>query len=743
MDYVRDMRRGAGGASLREPTSPTRPSTLNAGREKGREKIRVSALLLALVLLCLAAFWPVLRCQFIDYDDPVYVTRNAGIRQGLNWAAVRWALTTGYAANWHPLTWLSHALDVSLFGLNPRGHHATNLVVHVINTLLLFLLLRGLTGAFWRSAGAAAFFAVHPSHVESVAWVSERKDLLCAAFWFATTGAYVCWIRRRGAGRYALVLILFGAGLMSKPMIVTLPLVLLLLDDWPLGRFREAGSFARLILEKAPLFLMAAVSSLVTFLVQQAGGAVRSLETFPLGARLGNAIVAYVRYLRMLVWPTKLAIFYPHPGTALSAGTVLGAAVLLIALSTPAVALRRKAPFLFVGWFWFLITLLPVIGVVQVGLQAMADRYTYIPFIGPFVALAWGLSAVASRWRHGRLTLRAGAAAAVLALSLMTAAQARVWTNSDRLFLHALKVTKGNYLAGNNLGQYYNEAGRPLQAIPYLTEAARIEPANPEIRNNLGVSFFLLGRLDEAIQQFSEALRLGSHSAIPLNNLARTRFVQGEIWEAIRLYERGLTIAPDSAEIHKRLAFALLMEGKTDYAVAHFRSAVALDPSDRESVEILKSIPAFERDPEDPSIGPFCRTLADAHLKASAALAGRGKKAEAAAHLMKALQLSPSFAEAHNELGTRLVHEGRVDEAEREFRLALTLDPGLALAHNNLGYVLFLRGSLDGAVAQYGEALRLQPDFPLARSNLDQALRKKSESKTNGRGGSSETRAPL
>jgi tetratricopeptide (TPR) repeat protein len=676
--------------------------------------------LLFLALLALATFWPVLGSEFISYDDGDYVFRNPPVLRGLTWAGVRWAFTTGHAANWHPLTWLSHMADISLFGRDPSGHHATNLLLHVANTLLLFLLFRSLTAAPWRSAWGAALFAVHPAHVESVAWVAERKDLLCAAFWLATTWTYVSWVRNRGGGRYLLVLLLFSAGLLSKPMIVSLPLVLLLLDYWPLGRLRKDGN---LILEKAPLFVLAAASAVVTFLVQRAGGAVRSLETIPLWARVGNAVVACVRYLGMLFWPTHLAVFYPHPGTSLSAGTILGSALLLLFLSVAVVLLRRRAPFLFVGWSWFLVTLFPVIGVVQVGFQALADRYTYIPFIGLFMAIAWGIPAVASRWRHGRVMLRAAAAAALLTLTLAARAQARVWKNNETLFFHAIKNTKGNYLAYNNLGEHYNALGKPVEALRYLNEALRISPNKPEIRNNLGVSYFLLGRFEEALPEFVRALRLQPDNATVLNNVARTQFVRGEIADAIHLYERVLAAEPEWAGIHKRLALALLMEGETAAASAQLQSELALDPSDAESARLWKDIPVFERDRDDFSLGEFRRFLAKAHLDASVALNQRDKRSGAAAHLRQALELFPDFAEAHNELGTRLVNEGRLDEAETEFQEALRISPGLAQAHNNLGYVLFLKGHREAAIGQYGEALRLQPDFPLARKNLELALR--------------------
>ncbi len=711
----------------RAPASGLRQRTADTSH------LRQALILLFLVLLPLATFWTVLGSEFVSYDDDGYVFRNPAVLRGLTWGGVRWAFTTGHAANWHPLTWLSHMADVSLFGLRPSGHHATNLVLHVANTLLLFFLFRRMTEDTWRSAWVAALFAVHPAHVESVAWVAERKDLLCAGFWLATTWAYVSWVRNSGKGRYLLVLLLFAAGLMSKPMIVSLPLVLLLLDYRPLGRMQDHGRAAALlrrapdgspglILEKVPLFLLAAASSVVTFLVQRAGGAVGSLETYPLWARVGNAAVAYVRYLKMLFWPAHLAVFYPHPGTSLSSAAVVGSALLLLLISAAVVALRRPAPFLFVGWFWFLVTLLPVIGVVQVGLQALADRYTYVPFIGLFVAIAWGVPAIATRRRFGRLALPA-ATAAVLALSLSAAAQARVWKNTETLFLNAIKNTRDNGVAHNNLGEYYNAKEQPVEAQKYLTVALRIHSDKSAVHTNLGVSLFLTGRLEEARQEFSQALRLKPDNATAWNNLARVQFVWGEVPQAIRLYKRAVALAPESAEIHKRLAVALIMEGETAAASAHLRSELALEPSDAESARLLKDIGVFERSRDDPSLGQFRRFLANAYLDASVALYRRDKKPGAAAYLRRSLELSPDFAEAHNELGSRLVNEGRLDEAAAEFQKALSLSPEFALAHNNLGYVLFLKGDREAAIGQYGEALRLQPDFPLARNNLELALR--------------------
>jgi protein O-mannosyl-transferase len=677
--------------------------------------------LLFLALLPLAVFWPVRGNGFVSYDDTDYVYRNPWVLRGLTGAGLRWALTTGYAANWHPLTWISHMSDVSLFGMNPAGHHATNLLLHILNTLLLFVLLRGLTANAPRSAWVAAVFAVHPAHVESVAWVAERKDLLCTAFWLATTLAYVRWVRERGIGRYLLVLLFFAAGLMSKPMIVSLPLVLLLLDDWPLRRL-GAGKPAALLLEKAPLFLLAAASSVVTYLVQQAGGAVGALPV-PLWARVGNAAVACVRYIGMLFWPARLAAFYPHPGESLSPAAILVSVILLASISVSVVLMRRSAPYLFLGWFWFLVTLFPVIGIVQVGRQAMADRYTYIPFIGLFVAIAWGLPAAASRWRFGRPALAAAASAVVLALSLAARAQARVWKDSETLYLSAIRNTRDNYVAYNNLGEVYNELGRPGEAVKYLELALPIDPDKAAVLGNLGVSDFKMGRFEEALEKFSRAVLLEPRSATAWNNLARTQFVRGEVSESIRCYQRAVALSPESAGVRKRLALALLMEEETRGAVEQLRGAIAHNPSDAESLRWIEQIPAFERDRRDPAAAPLRRVLALAHLDASVALSRRDRSGPSAAEIARALELDPESAEARNELGSRLVNEGRLDDAALEFREALRINPDFALAHSNLGYVFFLKGQREAAIGQYREALRLQPDFPLARNNLEIALR--------------------
>lgn len=647
-------RKGRGGADVGSEAARTRGRWL------------VPALV---VLATLAAFWPVLQNGFVNYDDPDYVTSNSMVRSGLTWPGVRWALTTGHAANWHPVTWLSHMADVSLFGVNPAAHHAVSLLIHSVDALLLFFLLRNLTGATGRSGFVAALFAVHPAHVESVAWISERKDVLSTAFWLLTMVAYVAWVRRRGAGRYLVVLLLFAAGLASKPMLVSLPLVLLLIDYWPLKRW-EGTSFPTLLRvappdrmglvgEKAALLLMAAASSIATIVAQRAGGAMRSFE-YPLATRLANALVSCVRYLRMLVWP-ELAVFYPYPRDATSAVTALAAGALVVAMSVAAIRFRRRAPYLFVGWFWFVITLLPVLGLVQVGKQALADRYTYVPFIGLFIAIAWGADALAARWRPGRYALRAAAVAAVVVLVLATRAQVRVWKNSETLFLNALENTKDNYLAHINLGNYYVQEGRPDDAVGHLRDAERIRPDEPEVHVNLGYALLVLDRREEAARSFERVLQLDPDNAVALNNLARLRFLDGDVADALRLYRATVAARPDWAEGRRRLAIAMLMQGETDSALRELERATALDPSDTEARWLADGVRALGRK-GDPWADELRRYLAGAHREAAMALRRRGRIKEALASIRKALDLVPDLPSVRVDLEQLLEEEARAGE---------------------------------------------------------------------------------
>ncbi len=620
---------------------------------------------LALGAVALAVYWPVVRHQFINFDDLGYIIQNFHVRAGLTWSSVTWAFTTDYAANWHPLTWLSHCLDCQLFGMNAGGHHLTSALLHALNTGLLFLLLRRLTGATWRSAFVAALFGLHPLHVESVAWVAERKDVLSTFFLLLTIWAYATYAWKsqvsslksqdslksqvsslksgNGVGGipdksgprelerletedwrletglwYALALVCFALGLMSKPMLVTLPFVLLLLDYWPLGRNAEwrmqsaecgqAGAlvnpfelkiknlkfkiFLPLLWEKLPFFLLAAVSSLVTFLAQRHSGAVAAVSQVPLGHRVPNALISYVVYLKKMLWPTDLAIYYPYRDHIPLDQTV-GAVLVLIVLSVLAVALVRRRPYLAVGWFWYLGTLVPVIGFVQVGLQSMADRYTYIPSIGVFVAVVWGVADWERRRPRRRVaeksTTPAGTpalpvaalpvAAAVLvliALALCTRAQLRYWQDSVTLYRRTLAVTPGNPIVHGNLGSALVEQGKLTEAAEQFAEALRLKPQYAEAESNWGFALALQGKLEEAIAKYRAALALKP-------DMERTRYTLGQ---------------------------ALLMQGKRDEAIAEYRAALEINPDWPAPLNDLAWFRATDPDPSKRD-GPEAVALAE------------------------------------------------------------------------------------------------------------------------------------
>jgi Flp pilus assembly protein TadD len=503
----------------------------------------------ALIILTIAVYAQVASFGFVDLDDTGYVVTNPHVTTGLTADNVRWALTSTYAANWHPLTWMSHQLDVSLFGLNAGRHHLTNLLWHIVATLLLFGCLRTMTGALWRSAFVAAAFAVHPAHVESVAWIAERKDVLSAALWFATTWAYVAWTRRPGPGRYLLVLGCFALGLMAKPMLVTLPFTLLLLDYWPLAR--SSSEWKRRVSEKMPLFVLAAISSIITTIAQSTGGAVGSFEVAPLADRLLNAALSYGRYLAMLVWPSHLAVLYPYHRPAQMAAALVWLSV-LVTISIIAWRRRRRYPPVIVGWLWFIGTLVPVIGFVQVGSQAMADRYTYVPFVGLLIAIAWGAIALADRMRVPRRVIGGIGAGIILLFAIGAYRQAAVWASTESLWRHA---------------------------VTELPDSARAH-------NSLGVALGNSGRVAEATEQFHIAagLQLDVATARDLfPNLGRSLLSQGKVAEALPYLERAREVSPERAIVWHQLGIAYASVHRTDEAIAAWRQAVRLDPAFEEA----------------------------------------------------------------------------------------------------------------------------------------------------------------
>ena len=582
-----------------------------------RPERRVAVLL---AVATLAVYAQVAGHGFVSYDDPDYVSGNPYVRAGLTRAGLSWALTTGHAGNWHPLTWLSHMLDCQLFGLRPGAHHLTNVLLHTANSLLLFVLLRGMSGALWPSAAVASFFALHPLHVESVAWVSERKDVLSTLFWMLTLLAYWRYTRQPSLRRYLPVLVLLALGLMAKPMLVTLPLVMLLLDVWPLGRLPLAAPEGRdtprversarrqdvrpggdprarkarrsealprarraawppglrLVLEKVPFVALAAASSVVTFVVQLHGGAVAPVDTLPFEARGANALVSYAAYLGKMIYPAGLVIFYPR--VPLPAWQVAAAGLALVAGSLLVIRLAPRRPWLLVGWLWYVVTLLPVIGLVQVGDLAMADRYTYVPLIGPFIMLAWTAAEIVRRRPAWRSMVAASVGVLLAGCAAGTGLQLRYWRSSMTLFEHAVEVIPDNYVAHLSLGNALAEQGRLDDAIAHYSAALRVKPDLAKAHGNLGVILARQGKLEEAVAQYAEALRLNPDLPETHNNLGAALAERGRIEEAIAHYDRALRLKPDYPDAHTNLGMALAAQGKIDLAIAHYAEALRLDP---------------------------------------------------------------------------------------------------------------------------------------------------------------------
>ena len=583
----------------------------------------------ALALAVAAAYWPVRQCGFVGYDDYDYVVNNDAIQHGLNWRAAAWAFTTTHAGNWHPLTWFSHLVDFQLYGLNAAGHHATSLLFHAANSILLFLLLKRMTGAMRPSAMVAALFALHPMHVESVAWIAERKDVLSAFFWMLSVWAYVRYAEEckmqndhhveRGKKCkifYALALACFAMGLMSKPMVVTLPFILLLLDYWPLARWRPPR--APLWAEKVPFFMLAAASSVITVVAQQQSRSVVSLAGVPLAARLENLPVGCARYVGKLFWPGHLAALYPYV-LAWPAWEVAGAAAFLAGVTGWVIWRARAQPFLAVGWMWFLGGLAPVIGLVQVGFQSIADRYTYLPSVGLFLMAVWAVG----EWR-GDLGRRAGAVlgtAALAACLYLTPRQAGCWRNTGTLFAHAVENTKDNYFACDALGEYLAVNGQRAAALEYLEKAAGFAPWFEPAQNDLGRVLLDAGRVDDALPHLQRAADMIPDKPEPHYNLGRALLAKGRVAEALGQFEAQVNLRPQDAVAQLNFGSVLLDNNLPDDAIPHLEKAAAINPAD-----------------------------AGVHDKLGSAYLRKGREAEAVGQFEKALQIRPEDIPACNNL---------------------------------------------------------------------------------------------
>jgi tetratricopeptide (TPR) repeat protein len=537
----------------------------------------ITIIILFLLIWTLIVYSRGINNDFINLDDPSYVLENPHVVTGLNLENVQWAFTSTEKANWHPLTWISHMADAQLYGISPKGHHFTSILLHAVNTALLFLLLYRLTAAYWRSAFVAALFAAHPLHVESVAWVAERKDVLSTLFFLLVLLAYTRFVERPGAWRYAVTLTLFACGLMAKPMLVTLPCILILLDYWPLKRYPAKVPFSRLVVEKVPFFLLSAISAVITLHAQKEGGAVASIDLLPLGTRIANALLAYGSYIGKTFWPTGLVALYPMPGH-MPVWHAAGAALFLGAVTAFAWLKRRSMPFIPVGWFWFLGTLVPVIGLVQVGGQAMADRYTYIPHIGLFILIVWSSVEFAGRMRLSKKFLGVLMAGVIAVLSALSWMQVAYWRNGITLFRHALEFTERNVLAQYHMGVALTERGRLEEAIRHYSQALEIEPGFALAHFGLGCNYMQRGETDKAVNEYEKAIQLEPGSAKVLYNLGLALFAQGKIEEAIARYSEALRMTPMDDNVHNNLGIALVKLGRTDEGVAHFSEALRINP---------------------------------------------------------------------------------------------------------------------------------------------------------------------
>ena len=527
-------------------------------RKTTRRQWLTAGICICLAVLTWAVFGQTLRHDFVNYDDPRYVYQNTRITSGLNIAGIAWAFTHIHSENWHPLTTITHMLDSSLYGLKAGGHHFTNVLLHTVAVVLLFLLLQQMTGALWKSAFVAAVFAIHPLHVESVAWVAERKDVLSGVFFMLTLLAYVHYARAPSTWRYLIVAFVFALGLMSKPMLVTLPFVLLLLDYWPLRRIRDQRSrvgrqLLSLLVEKIPLIALSAVSSVITFLAQR--GALGGTEQLPMLARINNALVSYVVYVRQMFWPANLAVFYPHPENRLPPWEISLALAVLIGITIAAVILRKKAPYFIMGWFWYLGMLVPVIGLVQVGWQGHADRYTYLPQIGLYIAGSWAVADLTALWPRRRILLGAAALLLIGALSWSSSVQTSYWRDSETLFTHALAVTRNNDVAENNLGIVFLQRGQLDEAISRLQAAIDLRPENGPAHNNLAKALLQKGRLAEAMVHYRKFFEIEPENVEARNILGTALIQQGRIREAIEQWQDALAIEPENGNAASNLAW--------------------------------------------------------------------------------------------------------------------------------------------------------------------------------------------
>ena len=615
------------------------------------QKSSICVLLMALVWL---VYGQTLRHEFVNFDDAIYVADNAELLRPLTWKGVGWEFTHAVNANYHPLTMLSYMLDYKLYGLNAGGYHLTNIQFHIAAVIALFLVLESMTGMLLRSAFVAALFAIHPLHVESVAWVSERKDVLSSFFFMLTLGAYAWYCRRPGIARYTAVFLLSALGLMCKPMLVTIPGVLLLLDYWPLDRSKLG--IKRLLLEKAPLIALSVACCVVAVLTQRAAEAIKE---YPLPLRISNALVSFVTYIVQTIWPVGMAAYYPYRKDGIPFMETAIAFCVLAAISATAFALRRRKPYVLAGWLWYVGMLVPVIGIIQVGRQARADRYMYLPQIGLFIAATWAAGDVSSAWRHRRLTLGFSACAVTIALALVAHLQASYWHDSKALWSHAIAAAPSDWIAHRNYALLLLRGGEIDAALREFRKTLPMEDDRAEGLDDIGNALFQKGEIGAAIEQYKEALKISPDHAKSHDSLGEALLRMGKAGEAIPEFTRALELDPPNAQTEVDLGVAFYATGRLDAAVDHLQKAVNLKPN-----------------------------LVEGHLNLGAVWHARGEFKKAITEYELALGFQPSDAQVHYNLGNALLEEGKPEQAASHLEKALESQPAFAPAMNRLAWVL-------------------------------------------------------
>ena len=614
------------------------------------QNLIISSILIMLVFL---AFEPIRSNDFIDYDDIDYLTENPFVQSGITIPSIKWAFTSGHASNWHPLTWLSHMLDITLFGMNPVWHHLHNVLLHTANTVLLFLLLKNMSGAIWRSAFTAMLFGLHPLRAESVAWAAERKDVLCMFFILLTIATYLYYVRQQGISRYLLVIFCFALSLMAKPMAVTLPLLFLLLDIWPLKRL-NASRWKFLIAEKIPLLTLTLISCFITFIVQKSGGSVWAMEDLPFLTRLSNAVISYAAYLGKFFWPLQLAVLYPYPDNPAPLKVAVSC-ILLIMITFLSIRLSRKYPFLITGWLWYLIALVPVIGLVQVGVQAMADRYTYLPSIGICIMVVWSVASLTEKWKYQKIILSGLGGLLALFMLILMQIQLYYWKDSVTLYKHALAVTNDNYVILYNLGNTLARQEQTEEAKHCFYKALEIEPDSVKTHNDLAVLLIKDKQYDEAIQHFHKAL----------------------------------SVNPEDAETHNNLGALFITQQQYALAKEHLVRALKANPN-----------------------------LADAHINLAQALEAQKQYDEALKQWQAAIRLNPDNIEAYNKIAFILTRQSKYNEAVQFLFKAAELSPDNAGVYFNLALLFQIQNKEKAAIAAYSQGLKVQPNNPKGLNGL-------------------------